>query len=342
MVQRTTKLGGSASEVEVDKIGHGLMMMTFNATPVPDEQAFEAIKSGVDTLPKGVKMMLNSGEFYGPNCSTANLELLARFFDKYPDYAEKTFLSVKGGLKLNSYEPDSSPENLRRSVDLVNEKLRGTKKLDLFESARIDPKVPVEDLIKTLAGFVKEGKFDHIGVSEVRAETLRRANAIHPISVVEIEVSPWSYEEETKNVLATAKELGITVAAYSPLGKGFLTGQIKKFDDLPEGDFRRSLVRFKDENMKHNYAIVDALSNIAKRKGASSAQLSIAWVSSLGPNVIPLVGSSHAKRTLENLGALDVDFTLEDLEAVNEVLQTHSIQGDRCFGTGDKAAHLWG
>jgi len=189
---------------------------------------------------------------------------------------------------------------------------------------------------------VKEGKFDHIGVSEVRAETLRRANAIHPISIVEIEVSPWSYEEETKNVLATAKELGITVAAYSPLGKGFLTGQIKKFDDLPEGDFRRSLVRFKDENMKHNYAIVDALSNIAKRKGASSAQLSLAWVSSLGPNVIPLVGSSHAKRTLENLGALDVDFTPEDLEAVNEVLQTHSIQGDRCFGTGDKAAHLWG
>ncbi|KIM80754.1 hypothetical protein PILCRDRAFT_822023 [Piloderma croceum F 1598] len=342
MVHKSTNLGGTASNVEVAKIAHGLMMMTFNAARVPDEQSFEAIKASLDSVPKGTKMVLNSGEFYGPNSSAANLELLARFFHKYPEYAEKAFLSVKGGTKLNSLVPDSSPENLRRSVDYINEKLGGTKRIDLYECARIDPKVPVEETIKTLVELIEENKFDHIGLSEVSAETLRRGNAVHPIAMVEIEVSPWSYEEETKKVIATAKELNITVAAYSPLGRGFLTGQIKKSDDLPEGDFRRSLVRFKDENMKHNIMLVDALTAIAKKKGVTPAQLSIAWVSSLGPHVVPLPGSSHSKRTLENLDAGNIDMTPEDISEINDVIENHEVQGDRYFGIGEKAAHLWG
>jgi len=191
MENKLTKLGGTASDVTVGKIAHGLMRMTWAKVHTPDQEAFEAIKAGVDTLPPGAKMILNSGEFYAMDGSTANIELLARFYEKYPEYATKTFLSVKGRL-------GSSPDNLRQSVDLINEKLRGTKKLDLYESARVDPNIPIEDAIRTLAGFVKEGKFDHIGLSECRAETLRRANAVHPIAAVEIEVSPWSYEDETK------------------------------------------------------------------------------------------------------------------------------------------------
>ncbi|KIK23398.1 hypothetical protein PISMIDRAFT_679360 [Pisolithus microcarpus 441] len=335
---RTTTLGGTASDIVVGKVAHGLMLMTWKQDPVPDEQCFEAIKAGIDTLPPGAKMLLVAGEFYGHNLSTTNLEMIARFFEKYPSYADKAFLSVKGGLAPNSYHPDCSPANLRRSVETINEKLRGTKRLDLFESARVDPNVPIEVSIAALAELKNEGKLDHIGMSECSAASLRRGNAIHPISVVEIEISPWSCEEETKNVIATANELGIAVAGYAPLGRGFLTGQIKRFEDLPEGDFRRTLPRFQEDVMRHNFAIVDALSDIAKKKNVTSAQLSIAWVGALGPHVIPLPGSSHAKRTLENCAGGDIELTQEELDEINRVIDTADIQGGR-YAT---AATLWG
>jgi len=266
--------------------------------------------------------------------STANIDLLARFYDKYPDYANKTFLSVKGRI-------GSSPENLRRSVDLINEKLRGTKKLDLYESARVDPNIPIEDAIRSLAELVKEGKFDHIGLSECRAETSRRANAVHPIAAVEIEVSPWSYEDETKKVIETAKELNVAVVAYSPLGRGALTGTIKKPEDLPADSRLRQLTRFKEDNLSHNLIMANALAHIAHKKGITPAQLSISWVSSLGQHVIPLPGSSHSKRTLENLGAGDVDLSAEDLKEISEIMATHDVKGDRYFGN-DRAILLWG
>jgi Aldo/keto reductase family len=140
------------------------------------------------------------GEFYGQGATPANLELVARFFQKYPSYADRTFLSVKGGARHHSLEPDASPENLRRSVDYILEKLRGTKSLDLFECARNDPTYPLEDTLKVLQGFVKEGKFKYIGLSEVGAATVRRAHKVAPeVAAVEIEVSPWSYTQETKD-----------------------------------------------------------------------------------------------------------------------------------------------
>ncbi|KAI0945772.1 hypothetical protein AcW1_001915 [Taiwanofungus camphoratus] len=309
--------------------------------PLPDEEAFEAIKAGVDALPAGTKMLVNSGEFYGPNLSTANLELLARFFTKHPDYADKTFLSVKGGNQLQSFVLDGSAENLRRSVDNINAALRGTKRMDLFEPARIDPNVPVEDMMKTLVGFVKEGKFDHIGLSECSAQTLRRAHAIHPISAVEIEVSLLSYEEETKKVIVTAQELGVAVAAYSPVGRGILTGTIKSAEDVPAGDFRRSLTRFQEDIFKQNLVIVNTLKAIAAKKQVTPAQLSIAWVGSLGQHVIPIPGSSNKKRTLENIAAGDIIITTEEKAEIAKMLADVEVKGDRYFGN-DAAAHLWG
>ena len=213
-------------------------MMTWKPTPVPDEDAFAAIKAGIDALPPGAKMFLNSGqrtfipcrqslgnsrgalgEFYGQDLSVVNLELVARFFEKYPEYAERTFLSVKGGLRSQKLEVDGSRENLRRSVDDILKALRGTKKLDLFEPARRDSNYEIEHYAEVLNEMVKEGKFDYIGLSEVAAETVRRAhkvrspflaqylwrvraycmNQVMPVAAVEIEVSLQSYEQQTKD-----------------------------------------------------------------------------------------------------------------------------------------------
>ncbi|KAF9246213.1 NADP-dependent oxidoreductase domain-containing protein [Melanogaster broomeanus] len=376
MTRATTNLGGTASDIVVGKIAVSLRSARlepssalpaarsdvddvrtppvfgipklikslstgrWRAEPVPDEQCFNAIKAGIDALPPGTKMFINGGEFYGHNRAPTNLEMIARFFEKYPEYADRTFLSVKGGHKAGSLQPDGSPENLARSVNLINEKLRGTKRLDLFQSARVDPKVPVEESIATLVKLKNEGKLDHIGMSECSAETLRRGYKIHPISVVEIEVSPWSYEPETKKVIDTAKELGVAVAGYSPLGQGFLTGQIKRPEDIPKGEFRRHLPRFQVEEMKHNFAIVDALGEIAQKKGVTSAQLCIAWVSSLGPHVLPLPGSSHVTRTLENCAGGDITLTKTELEEINKVIENADVKGGR-YGAA-AAPLLWG
>jgi len=334
----TTELGGPASHISVGKVAHGLMLMTWTPEPVPDEQCFEAIQASIGSVPAGSKMILNSGEFYGIEPSTANLELVSRFFTKYPDLADRAFLSVKGGLEANSRQPNSSEANLRRSVDLILEKLAGKKRVDLFQCARVDKRVPIETAIGTLSQLIKEGKFDYIGLSECSSDTLRRAHAVHPITMVEIEISPWSYEDETKKVIATAGELGITVLGYSPLGRGFLTGAIKSNQDVT--GFRQHMPRFQDEAMKHNFALVDSLGAIAQKKGITAAQLCIAWVAALGPHVIPLPGSSHVKRTLENIAGGDATLTSSDLEEINKVLANHEVQGARSAAAG--ASHLWG
>ncbi|KAI0294707.1 aldo/keto reductase [Multifurca ochricompacta] len=342
MVNKTAKLGGAASDVLIGKTAHGLMMMTWKPTPVPDDDCFAAIKAGIDALPPGVKMILTA--FYGQDATPANLELVARFFHKYPSYADKVFLSVKGGTKLHSLQPDGSPENLRRSVDYILEKLNGTKSLDLFECARYDPTYPLEDTLNVLQDLVQEGKFKYIGLSEVSAATVRRAHKVAPeVAAVEIEISPWSYTQETKDVIAACAELGIAVIGYSPLGRGFLTGQIKRPDDLEEGDIRRNLSRFQEDNFKHNFAIVDALTAIATRKGITPGQLSIAWVSARGPHVVPLPGSSNVKRTLENLAGGDVELSDEDLAEIDKALETHTVKGGRYVDTvPNEKLHLWG
>ncbi|KAJ7236187.1 aldo/keto reductase [Mycena rebaudengoi] len=337
-VSQSTKLGGTASNVTVARVAHGLMMMTWIPKPVPEEQCFEAIKAGIDALPAGVKAFLNSSEFYAMDLGTLNLELLSRFYAKYPEYADKTFLSVKGALNRKVLAPDSSPENLRESVENIQRALGSVKKMDLFEPARVDPKYPIEDTMKVLSGLVKEGKFAHIGLSECNADTLRRAHAIHPVTAVEIEISPFSYEEQTKRVLATSAELGISVVAYSPLGRGILTGKV----NIEEGDMRNRMTRFKEENLKHNLTIVDALGVIAKTKGITVGQLCIAWVAALGPNVIPLPGSSKASRTLENLEAGEVELSATDVKEMNDVIEKYGVKGDRQMGLPEEKLRLWG
>ncbi|EIW62169.1 aldo/keto reductase [Trametes versicolor FP-101664 SS1] len=331
---KTANLGGTAKDIVVAKVAHGLMSMT-RVDVVPDELAFEAIKSGIDALHPGVKMMLNSSEFYDINWGTTNLELLARFYEKYPEYADRTFLSVKASSPLY---------DLRRSVDKCIAALRGTKKIDLFQPARIDREVSVEDTMRTLVEMLHEGKFDHIGLSECRADTLRRGHAIYPVSVVEIEVSPMVYEEETKRVIATCAELDIALAAYSPLAHGMTAGIIKQREDFTGKLNRASHTSPHSpyhQNWDYTRRLIDAFTSLAPKKGCTPAQLSIAWVGSLGDKVIPLPSSTRKERTLENLYGADVELSPEDLADIARVMEENPLKGDRGYGDAIDLK-LWG
>ncbi|KAI0247401.1 aldo/keto reductase [Lactifluus subvellereus] len=327
MTTKTAQLGGTASNVTVGKIGHGLMMMTWRDPPVSDEEAFAALKAGMDGLPPGTKVFLNSGEFYGINPPSANLELLARFFERYPGYADKAFLSVKCGVSFNPYGDLEAA--LERKVNFILAKLRGTKKLDLFEPARVIHGVPLEQSTRIMAKFIAQGKFDHIGLSEVRAEQVRQAYKGHPIAAVEIEVSPWSYTQETKDVISACEELGIAVIAYSPLGHGFLTGKWKSYEDLEPDNMLCQFSRFQRDNFDHNLALVSALEAISAKKGITAAQLCIAWVASLGPKIVPIPGSSNANRTIENCAAGEIELTAEDLAEINHAMTANTVRGTR-------------
>jgi len=180
-----------------------------------------------------------------------------------------------------------------------------------------------------MAKFIAQGKFDHIGLSEVRAEHIRQAHKGHPVAAVEIEVSPWSYTQDTKDVLSTCDELGIAVIAYSPLGHGFLTGKWKSYEDLEPDNMLRQFSRFQKDNFNHNLALVSAIEAIAAKRGVTAAQLCIAWVASLGPKVVPIPGSSNARRTIENCAAGDIELTAGDLADIKQAMTVNTVQGTR-------------
>ncbi|KAJ6588747.1 aldo/keto reductase, partial [Mycena capillaripes] len=329
MVFNTTHLGGTANDIVVGRVSHGLMMMSRDPETTDDEACFAAIKAGVDRLPAGTKMFINSAEFYSNSWGPQNLELLNRFYTKYPEYADKTFLSVKGAMR--GMQPDSSMEYLRKCMDNVARALGPHKKMDLYQPARVDRTIPIEETMANLVVLLKEGHFSHIGLSECSAATLRRAHAVHPVTAAEIEVSVWAYEEETKKVIETARELNISVLAYSPIGKGFLTGKLTSIADLPANDWRAHLSRTKDGNLDHNLRLVSALPALAEKKGVTPAQLAIAWVAALGPHVIPLPGSSRAERTLENCAAGDITLSTEETAALTKMAEAAQaeVKGDR-------------
>ncbi|KAJ7267007.1 aldo/keto reductase [Mycena haematopus] len=347
MVVNTTHLGGTATNVSVGRVSHGSMMMGFSPEST-DEVCFASIKAGIDALPAGAKMFLNSGEFYSKTWGPENLDILSRFFAKYPEYADKTFLSVKGAMVGMS--PDCSMENLRKSVLNIQSHLGPHKKMDLYQPARIDPKIPIEDIMKSLVVLLKEGHFSHIGLSECSAKTLRRAHAVYPVTAAEIEVSLWAYEPETKNVIETARELGISVLgysyahylnAYSPIGKGFLASKSSGGANLPAGDYRTHYTRLTGDNLTHNMSLVSALPQLAEKKGVTPAQLAIAWVAALGPHVIPLPGSSKATRTLENCAAGDIELSAEEMATLTAIADAGNVKGGRMAG-GPEETLLWG
>ena len=272
----------------------------------------------------------NGGEFYGPP-EANSLQLLAAYFTQYPEDADKVVLNIKGATNPD-LTPDGSEEGVRRSIDNCIRLLDGKKKLDIFECARVDPKIPIETTMKTLAACVKEGKITGISLSEVKAETIRRAHKIHPICSVEVELSLFQTEILTNGVTSTCAELGIPIAAYSPLGRGLLTGQIKSPDDFPEGDFRRHVPRYSKENFPKNLELVKEVEKMAEAKGCKPSQVALAWVVQLSeqkgmPTIIPIPGASSEAKLEENMGVVRLEKA--EMERIADFLKSFEVVGDR-------------
>lgn len=276
----------------------------------------------------------NGGEIYGTPTYNS-LHLLNQYFTQYPEDAEKVVLNIKGAANLETLEPDGTEEGVRRSMDAVLAGLEGKKFLDIFECARVDSHTPIETTIEALAKYVKAGKLGGISLSEVKAETIRRAAKVHPICAVEVELSLWATDILENGIAATCAELGIPVIAYSPLGRGFLTGEIKKYEDLAEDDGRKYFPRFQPDVFDQNLELVRELEQVAKKKGCTPAQLALAWVKQLSgkngmPVVIPIPGATTEKRVLENMK--DVELESEYLSEIDAILKKTPVLGDRYGG----------
>ncbi|RAG80522.1 aldo/keto reductase [Streptacidiphilus pinicola] len=301
------------------RLGLGCMSMTGTYGPIDTQEAaatlLEALDSGVT--------MFDTGDFYGDG---ANEELLGQTLAPHRDRA---VLATKTGVRRTAegLVPAGSPDDLRRACEASLRRLR-TDHIDLYYLARIDPAVPVEESVGALADLVAEGKVGHIGLSEVSATTLRRAHAIHPISAVQTEYSLWERHVEN-DILPTIRSLGATLIAYSPLGRGLLTGSVRAGTRYAPGDFRATAPRYHGDDLKANLAIIDAISRIAAAKSTSPAQIALAWLLNRGSDVIPIPGSSRRPHLRDNLAALDLHLTATDLRDIDAALPDTRAQGAR-------------
>ncbi|KAI4151220.1 MAG: hypothetical protein LQ340_003628 [Diploschistes diacapsis] len=269
----------------------------------------------------------NGGEFYGPPDANS-LQLLNRYFTQYPEDADKVVLSIKGCL-IN-FEPAGAPRDVRRSVENCVKLLDGKKKIDIFEPARVDKKVPIEETLGELKKLVEEGKIGGIGLSEVGPETIRRAAKVARIEGVETEVSLFEDQALTKGVAAACAEHGIPIIAYSPFSRGFLTGHVKNRDDL--NMMQQRMPRFDEENFTKNLELVDKVQEIAKKHGATSAQYSLAWVAAQSekdgmPLFVPIPGATTKERVAENFEIKK--FKHQDFAQIDEFLKTFQVAGTR-------------
>jgi aryl-alcohol dehydrogenase-like predicted oxidoreductase len=226
------------------------------------------------------------------------------------------FLGVRGDA---DYVRKSCEDSLRRL---------GTDHIDLYYQHRVDPKVPIEETIGAMAELVKEGKVRYIGMSEAAPATIRRAAKVHPITALQTEYSLWSRDPEDE-VLGTVRELGIGFVAYSPLGRGFLTGKIKSPADLPDDDFRRNNPRFKGENFDKNLELVKRIEEVAAEKGVKASQLALAWVLAQGDDIVPIPGTRHIEYLDENIAALDIELSEDDLARIDDAAPKGATAGDR-------------
>ncbi|MHB1713192.1 MAG: aldo/keto reductase, partial [Acidimicrobiales bacterium] len=220
------------------------------------------------------------------------------------------------------------PEYVRSACDRSLQRL-GTDHIDLYYQHRVDPDTPIEDTVGAMAELVGMGKVRHLGLSEASAETIRRAYAVHPITALQTEWSLWTRDPETNGVLDTVRELGIGFVAYSPLGRGFLSGAIRSVDDLDEGDFRRHNPRFEGDNFGRNIQLVEVVREVAEERGATAAQVALAWVLARGDDVVPIPGTKRREYVEENAAATEIDLSVADLARLDDVFPPGAASGDR-------------
>lgn len=279
----------------------------------------------------------NGGEIYGtPDCNS--LTLLKKYYTLYPEDADKVVLNIKGATRPG-LQPDGSAEYVRESVENCLKMLGERGRIDMFECARRDPKVPLEETLGVLAELVNEGKIGGVALSEVSATTIREAVKITKIVAVEVELSLWSTDPLTNGIAEACTELDIPIIAYSPMGRGMFTGQFKSFDDIQQGDIRRLLPRFQPDNFQTNMKLVNAIAMVAEKKRCTSAQLALAWLRSLSkregmPKVIPIPGATTAERVKEN--AVEVILTEEEMRDIDTILASYKVIGDRYHPAGMK------
>lgn len=282
-----------------------------------------ALKSGAN--------LWNGGELYGkPDANS--LHLLNRYFTKYPEDADKVVISIKGSFSTTKFGPDNSEKNIRRSIDECLKVLDGKKFLDLFEPARQDPNVPLEETMNAMAQYIKEGKLGGISLSEVTEDQIRNANKLHKIAAVEVEMSLQTPEVLHNGVAKTCAGLDIPLIAYSPIGRGLLTATISKPGDMDKSDIRHHLPRFQPGNLEKNAAMGLEVQKVAKAKGCTPAQVALAWVRSYSGKdgfgtIIPIPGSTTEERVTEN--GTEVTLSDEELKELEEIMKTTVVAGNR-------------
>jgi aryl-alcohol dehydrogenase-like predicted oxidoreductase len=309
------------SNLEVSALGLGCMGMSFGYGPAGDKQEMiSVIRSAVE---QGVTFF-DTAEVYGPFTNEVLVgEALAPFRDKVAIATKFGFdcdAGKQGGL-------DSRPEHIRRVVDASLKRLK-LQTIDLLYQHRVDPSIPIEDVAGTVKDLIRQGKVKHFGLSEAGVQTIRRAHAVQPVTALQSEYSLWWREPEAE-VLPTLEELGIGFVPFSPLGKGFLTGKINVDTKFASDDFRNKVPRFDPENRKANQALVGVVESFAKQKNASPAQVALAWVLAQKPWIVPIPGTTKLHRLRENLGAVSLKLTPEDLRALEGAAAKITVQGAR-------------
>ncbi|SJX63472.1 related to Aldo-keto reductase yakc [NADP+] [Sporisorium reilianum f. sp. reilianum] len=363
----TIALGGSASHLQIGRVAFGCVGMSWcdPSARTPDAQAFETIKAAVDAGSN----LLNTGAFYGPPSDPyTNLQLLRRFYDAYPEYKAKTVLSVKGGMPIANYRakgmagftPDSTVEGLEADLRGIREQLgtdEGGKGIDVYEMARRDPARPVKEIMYNMLALSSEtytdadgnkvtgkGLFKHISLSELRLESIKEAASVAPVAFVELEVSPWELEAFNLGIVDYCAQHRIPVLAYSPTGKGILSGNIQSPDDLPANDVRRHMDRLSSDNLKKNVELANEFKTLAQQHSppVSPTQLGLAWLIASSDVIIPLPGTSKASRAKENADAANVKLDAQTKSKLDDKVKQFKTAGGRYNEAARQHSALFG